>query len=142
MDAQTEPHDLERLGSSPNQVEMGVKFLAGLVDGAKRCPGEFQLPAGLEGLDRILAEAARIDVVDASTFINEQGPLQTYIRIEDEIIQIDSLKNNKINVVIPDQPWNQHFSIDSSHLEKKRGRIVRVYTWREAFKSVEEMLEK
>jgi len=68
--------------------------------------------------------------------------MRIHVMLEDEVMQIENLRNDKINVVIPDQPWNQHLCDDPHHFERKRGRIARVYTWREAFKSIEEMLEK
>jgi len=62
--------------------------------------------------------------------------------LEDEVMQIGNLQRSKINVVVPDQPWNQHLPEDPHSLERKRGRIRRVYNWREADRAIEELLGK
>ena len=76
--------------------------------------------------------------------VEEKGQLcklmRIHIMLEDEVMQIGDLQRNKINVVVPDQPWNQHLPEDPHHLERKRGRIRRVYNWREADAAIEELL--
>lgn len=66
--------------------------------------------------------------------------MRIHVMLEDEIMQIGNLQRNKINVVVPDQPWNQHLPEDPHHIERKRGRIRRVHNWREAYGAVEELL--
>ena len=68
--------------------------------------------------------------------------MRIHVMIEDEVMQIGNLQRSKINVVVPDQPWNQHLPEDPNELERKRGRIRRVYNWREADRAVEELLGK
>jgi len=62
------------------------------------------------------------------------------VMLEDEVMQIGNLQRNNINIVVPDQPWNQHLPDDPHHIERKRGRIRRVYNWREADAAIEELL--
>ncbi len=72
MDTETEPHDLERLGDASNHVVMGVEFLAGLVNGAKRCSGKLQLSAGLEGdAGAILLQPDDIPVIEDGLSVSE-----------------------------------------------------------------------
>ena len=66
--------------------------------------------------------------------------MRIHVMLEDEVMQIGNLQQNKINVVVPDQPWNQHLSEDPHCDERKRGRIRRVYNWQEAASAVEELL--
>ncbi len=66
--------------------------------------------------------------------------MRIHVMLEDERMQIDNLQRNKINIVIPDQPWNQELPEDPSGL--KRGRTRRVHNWREANVAIEELLRK
>jgi len=68
--------------------------------------------------------------------------MRVHVMLEDEVMQIGNLQRSKINVVVPDQPWNQHLPEDPNSLERKRGRIRRVYNWREADRAIEELLGK
>ncbi len=49
MDAKYVPHDPQGLGYPFHQGQVRVKFVAGLVDGAKGCTRQLQLATGLEG---------------------------------------------------------------------------------------------
>jgi len=53
------------------------------------------------------------------------------VMIEDEVWQITNLVNAGIDVIMRDQPWNQHLSTDPHELEDNKGRLTRVYNWRE-----------
>lgn len=66
--------------------------------------------------------------------------MRIHVMLEDERMQIDNLQRNKINIVIPDQPWNQELPEDPPGL--KRGRTRRVHNWREANAAIEELLRK
>ncbi len=66
--------------------------------------------------------------------------MRIHVMLEDEIMQINNLQQNKINIVVPDQPWNQRLLEDPHHLERKRGKIRRIYNWREAEAVIEELL--
>jgi uncharacterized HAD superfamily protein len=66
--------------------------------------------------------------------------MRIHVMLEDEVMQIGKLQHNKINVVVPDQPWNQHLPEDPHCDERKRGRIRRVYNWQEAAAVVDELL--
>lgn len=68
--------------------------------------------------------------------------MRIHVMLEDEVMQIGNLQRNKVNVVVPDQPWNQHLPEDPHGIERKRGRIRRVYNWREAYNVTEELLGK
>lgn len=60
------------------------------------------------------------------------------VMIEDEVGQILPLLEEGINVVVIDQPWNQHLPKDPRGLEDNKGRYIRVSSWREAVKATEE----
>lgn len=66
--------------------------------------------------------------------------MRIHVMIEDEVAQILSLQKEKVNVVIPDQLWNQHITEDPHHIERKKGRLIRVTNWREALTAVKEFL--
>jgi hypothetical protein len=51
--------------------------------------------------------------------------------IEDEVRQISELLAAGIDVIMRDQPWNQHLPVDPHGLEDNKGRLTRVYNWRE-----------
>lgn len=68
--------------------------------------------------------------------------MRIHVMLEDEVMQIGNLQRSNINIVVPDQPWNQRLPDDPHHLERKRGRIRRVYNWREADRAIEELLGK
>ena len=68
--------------------------------------------------------------------------MRIHVMIEDEVMQVGNLQRSKINVVVPDQPWNQHLPDDPHYLERKRGRVRRVYNWRNARDAVEELLRQ
>jgi hypothetical protein len=53
------------------------------------------------------------------------------VMIEDEVGQIVKLVDSGIDVIVRDQPWNQHLPADPRGLENKKGRTVRVYSWRQ-----------
>jgi len=83
-------------------------------------------------------------VYDDIFHVEDKGQLcklmRIHVMLEDEAMQVGNLQRNKINVVVPDQPWNQHIPDDPHHIERKRGRIRRVYNWREADAAIEELL--
>ncbi|MBD3260996.1 MAG: hypothetical protein GF334_04840 [Candidatus Altiarchaeales archaeon] len=60
------------------------------------------------------------------------------VMMEDEVRQILPLLEEGINVVVMDQPWNQHLPEDPHGLEGDKGRYIRVSNWREALKATEE----
>jgi len=66
--------------------------------------------------------------------------MRIHVMLEDEVMQIKDLQRNKINVVVPDRSWNQHLPDDPHVGERKRGRIRRVYNWREAEVAIDELL--
>jgi len=53
------------------------------------------------------------------------------VMIEDEVRQITELLHAGIDVIMRDQPWNQHLPVDPHGLEDNKGRLTRVYNWRE-----------
>ncbi len=61
------------------------------------------------------------------------------VMLEDEAKQILDLQSHKINIIVPDQQWNRHLS--DTPRERKRGRIKRIYNWREALDVIEEFLK-
>lgn len=68
--------------------------------------------------------------------------MRVHVMLEDEVPHINNLQLNKINVVVPDQPWNQHLPGDPNRFERKRGRVRRVYNWHQASDAVEGLLER
>lgn len=60
------------------------------------------------------------------------------VMIEDEIGQIVKLVESGIDVIIRNQPWNKHLPIDPRGLEDKKGRIIRVHSWREMVDAAKE----
>jgi uncharacterized HAD superfamily protein len=52
------------------------------------------------------------------------------VMIEDEVRQISELLDAGIDVIMRDQPWNQHLPADPHGLEDNKGRLTRVYNWR------------
>lgn len=61
--------------------------------------------------------------------------MKVNVMIEDEIKQLVDLITTGIDVVIPNQPWND------LPLPNGPGKIVRIDNWREAFHAVEEYLK-
>lgn len=53
------------------------------------------------------------------------------VMIEDEVRQIVGLINAGIDVIMRDQPWNQHLPIDPHGLEDRKGHLTRIHNWRE-----------
>lgn len=53
------------------------------------------------------------------------------VMIEDEVRQIVGLLDAGIDVIMRDQPWNQHLPADPHGLEDRKGRLTRVHNWRE-----------
>lgn len=53
------------------------------------------------------------------------------VMIEDEVRQIVGLLEAGIDVIMRDQPWNQHLPADPHGLEDQKGRLTRVHNWRE-----------
>jgi len=53
------------------------------------------------------------------------------VMIEDEFRQITELLEAGIDVIMRDQPWNRHLPAVPRGLEDNKGRLTRVYDWRE-----------
>jgi 5'(3')-deoxyribonucleotidase len=53
------------------------------------------------------------------------------VMIEDEVRQITELLHAGIDVIMRDQPWNQHLPADPRGLEDNKGRLTRVHSWTE-----------
>ena len=60
------------------------------------------------------------------------------VMIEDEVRQIGELLEAGIDVIMRDQPWNQHLPEDPRDLEDNKGRLTRVYNWREMVETAKE----
>lgn len=60
------------------------------------------------------------------------------VMIEDEVRQIVGLVEAGIDVIVRDQPWNQHLPADPHGLEDDKGRTIRVHNWREMIDAVKE----
>ena len=77
-------------------------------------------------------------------FTDEKALLCKQIRIhamyEDEVGQLVRLQENNINTVIRDQPWNRNLPEDPHHLERKKGRQIRVHNWTQALEAMKEYL--
>ncbi len=57
--------------------------------------------------------------------------VEIQVMIEDEVAQVIDLLEAGIDVIMRDQPWNQHL-IDSFHEPGEgKGRLTRVFNWRE-----------
>lgn len=53
------------------------------------------------------------------------------VMIEDEVRQIVGLQEAGVDVIMRDQPWNQHLPADPHGLEDNKGRLTRVHSWRD-----------
>lgn len=60
------------------------------------------------------------------------------VMIEDEVRQIVGLQEAGIDVIVRDQPWNQHLPADPHGLEDRKGRLTRVHNWREMLEVAKE----
>lgn len=84
-------------------------------------------------------------IVDDVFFAGDKASLcnmmDVRVIMEDELGQIVRLRNAGVDVVIPDQPWNRTLPDDSHQHNETIGGVVRVTSWYEALRSIEEFLE-
>jgi 5'(3')-deoxyribonucleotidase len=64
--------------------------------------------------------------------------MHIHVMIEDEVAQILSTLSSGVNVVVPDQPWNQHLSAEE--MMRRKGKAVRVYNADDIFNAVKGFL--
>lgn len=60
------------------------------------------------------------------------------VMIEDEPRQITKLVDAGIDVIMRDQPWNRHLTENPRNPKGQKGRLTRVYNWKEMVAIAEE----
>ncbi len=64
-----------------------------------------------------------------------------HVMYDDELGQVLNMCRAGINVVLRDQPWNRNPPEEYCDPKRKKGKIIRVSNWREAFNTVKEYLK-
>lgn len=66
--------------------------------------------------------------------------MRIHVMVEDEIFQALNLQKARVDVVVPNRPWNRPLPKDPDEEGRKRGRIVRVENWQQAVHAIEELV--